>query len=330
MRIGGVRLFALVLLFLALLNTRMMVTSNKALSEVNSFVEQVCWPAFVVCAALCFVHNRFLAAAVPTGRGPQVLDRQRLSSIHSLQQLKDEFVRVSADSKQLMLMSSSNLLDAVPGDLELVSQLSVFSAPERLELQAGTRVRVDGPEWTLSAWVRLDRGNILKQVAGNSETTCWAWEVDGTQMQLRFGGHDSEAETVLQGFPMKQRRAPKTAQGDVDGGAYAAQVSDADGGAPAAGGFADGGTTFTGLQHVAVVIKQRGSARFFRNGALNASAPLTRDITACIGPIVIADVRLSISPLCCLPCMLRASPSLRVQQPLLTVCLDLYQSRWSR
>ena len=227
-------------------------------------------------------------------------------------------------------MSSSNLLDAVPGDLELVSQLSVFSAPERLELQAGTRVRVDGPEWTLSAWVRLDRGNILKQVAGNSETTCWAWLVDGTHMQLRFGGHDSEAETVLQGFPMKQRRVSKTAPGDADGGP-AAPVSDSDanGGAPA-GGFADGGITLTRLQHVAVVVKQRGSARFFRNGALNASAPLTRDITACIGPIVIADVRLSIPLLCCLPCMLLASPGLRVQQPLLTVCLDLYQSRWSR
>jgi hypothetical protein len=57
-----------------------------------------------------------------------------------------------------------NLLDAVPGDLELVSEARGFSAPERLELPAGTRVRVDGPSWTLSAWVKMDRGNILKQV----------------------------------------------------------------------------------------------------------------------------------------------------------------------
>ena len=54
MRIGGVRLLALVLLFLALLNTKLIVTSNKALFEVNSFVEQAFWPDCVVCSALCW------------------------------------------------------------------------------------------------------------------------------------------------------------------------------------------------------------------------------------------------------------------------------------
>ena len=63
----------------------------------------------------------------------------------------------------------------------------------------------------------------LLQVAGNSEITCWAWEVDGV-MQLRFGGHDSEAETVLQAFPT-QRRATKT-----NGGTQAAIYAGGGGG----------------------------------------------------------------------------------------------------
>ena len=43
MRIGGVRLLAFLLLFLALMDTNVMVTPNKALFSINSFIEQVPW-----------------------------------------------------------------------------------------------------------------------------------------------------------------------------------------------------------------------------------------------------------------------------------------------
>jgi hypothetical protein len=40
-----------------------------------------------------------------------------------------------------------------------------------------------------------------------------------------------------------------------------------------------------------------GSVRFYQNGVFNASATLPRDITSCVGPIVVADVRSSFSRL---------------------------------
>jgi len=257
MRIGGIRLLAFLLLYVTMLNAYTAVTPNDSLFEVNAFLEKV-------------------------------LDRESLSETYGLQGVKDALVGVSANSKRLMPMSSDSLIDAVPGDLEIVSQVRAFSEQELLQLPPGSRVRVDGPEWTLSAWVRLDRGNIIKQVSGTSQLTCWAWEVE-SEMQLRFGGHDSQAETIIKGVPINERRAakPKITGGEASSGGSAS-------GAGAGGG---GGGNLGNLQHVAVVVKQGGSASFFRNGVLNSSVPLPRDITSCIGAIALADPAVTMASL---------------------------------
>ena len=175
-----------------------------------------------------------------------MLDRQSLSSAHSLQNVKEELVRVSGDSKQLMLMSSSNLVDTVLGDMELISAAREFTVTERLQLPTGTRVLVDGSSWTLSAWVRLDRGNILKQVVGDTEKMCWGWEVDYT-MQLRFGGHDAELETVVKGMQHNHRRSRPTQGGGSSNTGGGSNSGDSVGGGGVGGGL-------SGLQHVAVVV----------------------------------------------------------------------------
>ena len=49
---------------------------------------------------------------------------------------------------------------------------------------------------------RCDRGNILRQVAGETDKTCWSWEVADDSMQLRLGGHDAALgeETLVKGM----------------------------------------------------------------------------------------------------------------------------------
>ena len=213
----------------------------------------------------------------------QLLDKSTLQSVHSLDNVKEQLVRLSGDSKQLMLMSSSNLVDTTIGDMELISEAREFTAAERWQLPSSARMRVDGPVWTLSAWVRLDRGNILRQVAGETDKTCWSWEVSDDTMQLRLGGHDAAQETVVRGMIHNHRRARPA------GGSGGSDSSSGSSG----GGSGGGGAGMSGLQHVTVVVTKNdigGSVRFYLNGVFNASATLPRDVTSCIGPIIVADV----------------------------------------
>ena len=238
MRAGGLRLLGFLLVFLSLINAYMVVAPNKELFNLQSFFENS-------------------------------LDLAQFETAGGLQEVRQELVRLSRDVKPLMLLSSSNLVDSVVGDMELIAEAQEFPQSQQLQLSPGTRVRVDGPEWTLSVWVG-GKGNIIKQVFG--KTTCWSWEVDDV-VRLRFGAHDAErGETV------------------IEGGIYSSSNG---GGGEGVGSNADS----AGLEHLAIVVTQAGEARFFKNGIFNTSVPLPRDITSCDGQLVVADSLVKIAAL---------------------------------
>jgi len=208
--------------FLTILNAYMLSTPNEDLFSLQSFFESS-------------------------------LDLPQLSSAADLQQVQQQLVRISGRAKPLMLLSSTSLVDSDAGDLELISEARNFPSEQNLELPPDIRCRVDGPEWTMSAWVK-GKGNLLKQVLG--KFTCWAWEADDV-MRLRFGGHDSErGSTVL-----------------------------------------EGGTVGDQLQHYSIVVSQERSVKFFRNGTLESTVQMTRDVTDCNGQLVVADSLVTIAAL---------------------------------
>ena len=123
MRAGGMRLLGFLLVFLSLINAYMVVAPNKELFNLKSFFENS-------------------------------LDLAQFESARGLQDVRQELMRLSRDVKPLMLLSSSNLVDSVAGDMELIAEAQEFPQSQQLQLSPSTRVRVDGPE-VCYQWIPL-------------------------------------------------------------------------------------------------------------------------------------------------------------------------------
>ncbi len=167
---------------------------------------------------------------------------------------------MSARSRLLQPLSSNYFGDA-EGEIKVLDGARSFSAPSNLNLR-GLSARVDLPEWTMTAWIQLDREggtNVIRKPLGASlpakELSCWGWYIGWPSDRFDYGAHDFGGGSKSQAAALES---------------VVSNVSSA----------ADGQ-----VHHVAVVVTST-TLEFWLDGGKTFESRLPRPVTDCSGQVL--------------------------------------------
>ena len=126
-----------------------------------------------------------------------------LAHIKTLRAFKDYMKTLNQQTRLLMPLSTQYFSEH-NGQVKVFEGMRSFEEP----LQLNVALKVDTPEWTLTAWVQLENeggANIIRKPLGVSnkekDCTCWGWNVGWPNDVFEYGAHDfagSEDHDIIQ------------------------------------------------------------------------------------------------------------------------------------
>jgi hypothetical protein len=123
-----------------------------------------------------------------------------LADIKTLRGLKDYMGTVSKQSRLLMPLSSEYFSEQ-EGEIRLFEGIRSFDEALPLNVR-DMRPKVDNQEWTITAWVQLEKeggANIVRKPLGEAleekDLSCWGWYVGWPNDRFYYGAHDFRGST---------------------------------------------------------------------------------------------------------------------------------------